>query len=176
MTTREVWKDIPGYEGYYQASSLGRVRSLDRTVIYKNGREYFYKGRLIGGCVLNGYRRVLLSKYGKRKTFKISQVVAMAFLGHTPNGHTLVIDHIDGDRSCDRLENLRIVTNRENVSTCFRSDRETLSSKYLGICFHNRDKNWQVQMTINGKKKYLGSFKTEKEAYEAQQKALKEYI
>lgn len=45
--TKEIWKDVPGYEGYYQASNLGKVRSLDRTIIDKNGYSKFYKKKLL---------------------------------------------------------------------------------------------------------------------------------
>ncbi len=175
MIEKEIWKDIPGYEGYYQASNLGRVRSLDRTVTFSNGYDRFYKGRIIKGNINEGgYRQTALGVNGIGRNFKFSQIIAMTFLGHEPNGHDLVVDHINGDKSDDRVENLRIVSHRANLSTCFRSDRETLSSKYLGICFHNRDKKWQAQITINGKQKYLGSFKTEIEAHNAYQKALKQ--
>ncbi len=96
---KEVWKDIPGYEGYYQASSLGRIRSLDRTVLTTNGQDRFYKGRIIKGNVdKDGYRRTTLKKNNIGRTFKFSQLVAMAFLGHKPNGHTLIVNHINGDR------------------------------------------------------------------------------
>ena len=231
---KEIWKNIPGYEGYYQASDLGRVRSLDRTVIYKDGRKRFYKGKLIKGRISKGYKYTNVSINNVGRNLLFSQLVAMAFLGHEPNGHTLVIDHIDGDKSDNRLENLRIVTQRENVSTCFRSNKESFTSNYAGVSWdvntskwkaniHNEGVNvrlgsfddeinassayedalddiaygvfnpetykrkckgidfnktsgkWRARIRINKKRKHIGYFKTEKEAYEAQQKALKEY-
>ena len=78
---KEIWKNIPGYEGYYQASNLGRVRSLDRTVIYKNEREYFYKGRLIGGVFLMDIKRFFYLNTENVKHLKYLNLVAMAFLG-----------------------------------------------------------------------------------------------
>ena len=59
--TKEIWKDVPGYEGYYQASNLGRVRSLDRTIIDKNGCSKFYKKKVIVGSYnKGGYRQTSL--------------------------------------------------------------------------------------------------------------------
>ena len=182
---KEIWKDIPNYEGYYQASDLGRVRSLDRTVVYKDGRERYCKGRVVWEDMSNGYRRTVLSINGINKRFKFSQLVAMAFLNHTPNGHALVVDHINGDKADDRLINLRIVTQKENLSSCYRSDKKNkdcslkadkykpnLTSRYKGVGFHRRDKKWQSRVTINGKRKHLGYFNTELEAHKAYQDAL----
>ena len=176
MATKEVWKDIPNYEGYYQASNLGRVKSLDRTIFDKNGHKRFYKGSIIGGCINDrGYKVTTLGKNGVRGDFKLSQLIAITFLNHTPNGSNLVVDHINGNQLDDSVKNLRIVTQRENVSTCFRSNESKFSSTYPGVVFDKSRDKWQARIFINGKNKYLGRFKTEEEAYEARQKALKEY-
>ena len=130
---KEIWKDIPNYEGYYQASNLGMVRSLDRTVITSNGQKKFCKGRVMNGSVNKGYNRTVLYIDGVGRYLKFSQIVAMTFLDHNPNGHKLVVDHINGDKSDDRVENLRIVTKRANTSTCFRSNRDSFTSGHAGV-------------------------------------------
>lgn len=169
----EIWKDIPNYEGYYQASDKGRVRSLDRTVTYSNGRESFYKGRILKGNVnKDGYRQTTLRDDGIGRSFMSSQLVAMAFLDHEPNGHTMVVDHINGDKSDDRVENLRIVSHRTNLSTCFRSDRSSLSSEYVGVYWDEKSSKWQSQIQHDGAKIYLGLYNTEVEASNAYQLAL----
>ena len=168
----EIWKDIPNYEGYYQASNLGRVRSLDRIVTFSNGRKQFYKGKLIKGSVNNGYRQTALSSGGIGRNFKFSQLVAITFLGHEPNGHELVIDHVNGDKSDDRVKNLRIVTQRANTSTCFRSDKDSLSSEYAGVYWNEKVSKWQSQIQHDGAKIYLGLYNTEVEASTAYQSAL----
>ena len=173
MNVKEVWRDIPGYEGYYQASSFGRVRSLDRTVVDSRGGERFYRGRLIeGGVDGGGYRLAALSFNGIRRNFKFSQLVAMAFLGHEPNGYELVIDHVNGDKSDDRVENLRIVNHRANLSTCFRSDRGSFSSEYVGVNWDEKASKWKAQIWHNDVRTHLGLYNTELEASKAYQLAL----
>ena len=168
----EIWKDIPEYEGYYQASNLGRIRSLDRTVLTSNGHDRFYKGRIIEGNVQKGYRQTALSSDGIGRRYAFSQLVAMAFLGHEPNGHELVVDHKNGDKSDDRVDNLRIVTNRANTSTCFRSDRDSLSSEHAGVYWNEWASKWRAQIQHDGVRTGLGYYDTEIEASNAYQEAL----
>ena len=171
--TKEIWKDVPGYEGYYQASNLGRVRSLDRWVTRIDGRKIFYKGFIIKGSMNNkGYMRTTLRKSGKNKTLSFSQIVAMTFLNHNPEGLKIVVDHINGDRSDDRLENLRIVTFRENTSTCFRSHKKPFSSKYVGVSIIPDTDNWVSKIQYKGVNVRIGLFKNEVEASNAYQLAL----
>ena len=169
----EIWKDIPEYEGYYQASSLGRVRSLDRTVPYRNRYERFYKGRIKKVNVRNkGYKIYTLNINGVYRTFLGSQLVAMTFLGHKPDGHKLVVDHINGDKSDDRVENIRIVTQRSNTSSCFRSDKDSFSSEYAGVSWNENASKWGSRIYNNGMRTHLGYYDTEIEASKAYQLAL----
>jgi len=168
----EIWKDIPNYEGYYQASNIGRIRSLDRTVTFSNGYDRFYKGRIIEGTVNKGYRRATLCINGIGRNFKFSQLVAMAFLGHEPSGMDLVVDHINGEKSDDRVENLRIVTNRANSTTCFRSNKGSFSSEYVGVNWSKSKSKWQVGIQYKGVRVHLGYYDTEIEASNAYQLAL----
>ena len=172
QNTKEIWKDVPGYEGYYQVSDLGRVRSLDRNIVHIDGKRRFIKGKLIKGSVNNGYRLTTLRKSSIGRTFKFSQLVAMAFLGHDPNGHDLVVDHINGDKSDDRVENLRIVTHRANISTCFRSDRGSFSSEYVGVNWDKKLSKWGALIYHDGVHTHLGYYNTEIEASKAYQLAL----
>ena len=173
MSNMEEWRDVPNYEGYYQVSNLGRVRSLDRVVIFADGRERLYRGSLIEGTISNkGYSLCRLSINGVVRTFYFSQLVAMTFLGHAPNGNTLVVDHINGDKSDDRVENLRIVTNRSNTSTCFRSNEESLGSGYVGVSWDKSRSKWKAQIQYEGVCLYLGLYDSEIEASNAYQEAL----
>ena len=164
----ETWKDIPNYEGLYQISDLGNARSLDKKV-RNHLAERTIKGRLLKGSLnKNGYRQVVLTKNGKIKAYYIHQLVAMAFLGHKPNGYNDVIDHIDRDRLNNNLENLRITDCREN------SNNKSISytSKYRGVSKKKNSDNWTSYISLNGKNKNLGTFKSELRASTAYELAL----
>lgn len=108
--TEEVWKDVPGYEGYYQVSNLGRVKSL--TGYYKNKKNIILKYGLN-----RGYQRVILCVNKIRKNIHIHQLVMLAFVGK-PNG--MQINHINGVKTDNRLCNLEYVTQSENMKHAYR--------------------------------------------------------
>lgn len=153
----EIWKNIKGFEDY-QVSNFGRVKSL------KRGKEKILKNIVS----IDGYYIVNLHKKNKRTTKKIHQLVAIAFLNHNPDGYKLVINHKDINRQNNNLNNLEIVTAREN------SNRKHLkgSSIYTGVSWHKLTNKWTAQIVIDGKKKYLGLFINELEASCAYQNAL----
>lgn len=161
---KEQWKPIPGHDGY-EASSLGRVRSIDRTLP---------DGRFVKGSVLKPKRNKKKGRQyvslGRNKTRSIAVCVAMAFLGHNPNGLGVVVDHIDDDCTNDSLINLQLVTNRANIakgySTCKQSGLPTGVSKTL-----RNKKPFMASIYINGKSKFLGTFYTAQDASKAYQKA-----
>ena len=97
----EIWRDIPGYEGLYQVSNLGNVKSA-----YLKGK--LKKQRLNP----NGYFGVNLSKDGKGKNANVHSLVAQAFLNHKPCGFKIVVDHIDDNRKNNKLSNLRLTNQR----------------------------------------------------------------
>jgi hypothetical protein len=168
----EVWKDIPEYEGLYQISNLGRVKSLSRYINRPIG-GYYTKERILknrkNSC---GYYLMQLFKDGNMKNILIHQLVAIAFLNHKPNGHELVIDHINDNKLDNRVENLQIVTQRFNT----RKTQGNSSSRYKGVSWCKTINRWKVVIFINGKSKYLGVFKCELAASYAYQKALKELL
>ena len=161
----EIWKAIPNYEGSHEASNLGRIRSIDREVVYSNGRVYRLKSRVLRQSNGSGtYKVVNIQKSVKY----VHQLVAMAFLGHVPNGHSLVVDHIDNDRQNNNLNNLSIVSNRENLS------RRGGSSKYVGVYFNKSTNKWASKIRVGGKNVWIGRFKNEIDAHNAYQNKLKE--
>jgi hypothetical protein len=157
----EFWKDLIGYEGLYQVSSMGRVKSLGND---KTRREKLLKPTSDG----KGYLKVSLSLNKKRTTTRVHQIVAITFLNHKPCGHDLVVDHINDNRSDNRVDNLQIVTQRFNVRKTQGSD----SSKYKGVCWTKANEKWSASISIKNKKKHLGFFNTELEASEAYQNAV----
>jgi hypothetical protein len=158
MIEKEVWKSIPNYEGLYEVSSLGRVKSVK----YNKEKILKYDYEI--------YLKVKLSKNGIAKNKRIHSLVAEAFLNHKPNGMEKIIDHINGDKHDNRVDNLQIVTQRQNVSKM----KGNFSSKYIGVSFDRG--RWQVSIYINKKNYKLGRFKTELEAHQAYQNKLKELI
>lgn len=157
----EFWRSIPDFE-HYQISNLGRVKSLKRG-------EKILKQCKAG----KGYNFVTLSKNGKSTPIKVHKIVAQVFLNHVSDGTTkLVIDHINNDKTDNRVENLQIITNRLNCS----KDRVGCSSKYTGVCWYKKTSKWIAQIRINKKLKYLGLFNCELSAAVAYNKALKELL
>jgi NUMOD4 motif./AP2 domain./HNH endonuclease. len=161
MEAIEIWKDISGYEGYYQVSNLGNVKSLGNT---KDRKERILKPK--SGA--NGRYRVNLCVNNQRKDSLIHQLVAIAFLNHKPCGFDIVVDHINNNKSDNRLVNLQLITQRENSN----KDRKGESSKYRGVTWDKKANRWLSQIQINGKKVYLGRFKNESEASQAYQNKL----
>lgn len=108
MKTEEIWKDIKGYEGLYQVSNMGRVRSSSP----QNKNPDKIKSQ--GFNKSSGYKFVLLSKGGKITSHLTHKLVMTAFC--PPPDTSLVIDHINNIRIDNRLTNLRWVTRKENNS------------------------------------------------------------
>ena len=111
----EVWKDIQGYEGLYQVSNFGRVKSLGRFVDNLVRGHYWQEERILKTCKrTNGYIGVGLCKDGKAKNFNIHRLVAIAFI---PNLENLPqIDHINAIKTDNTVKNLRWVTAKENIN------------------------------------------------------------
>ena len=124
----EIWKDIPNYEGYYQVSNLGRVKSLDRIITYSNGKEVYTKGKIIKQSKDSHNRlRLILNKNGKKKNYFVHSLVALAFIGERPKDY--VVAHCDGNNKNNDLSNLRYDTVRENSIDVFRHGQRIVTGK-----------------------------------------------
>ena len=141
----EIWKELPGYP-MYMVSNLGKVKSLRRNIIMsqRSDKGYFY---------VNVYNN-------GRKTLKVHQMVAMAFLNYKPSGfnggQTIVVDHINNIQSDNRLSNLQLIT-------CSLNNKK--DKKNLGVSYHKVTGKWVVR--VDGR--YIGSFSNEEEAKKAAQ-------
>ena len=157
----EVWKDIPNYEGLYQVSNLGNVRSLN----------YKKTGNIKKlSCSIDANGRPLVGLWNiNRKTYSVHVLVAVAFLKHKPCGMKIVVDHINNDRLNNKLYNLQLITQRENSS----KDKKKGTSKYTGVFLAKGKNKWRAAITINGKQKHLGCFVNEKDAAQAYKNELK---
>jgi len=155
----EVWKDIKGFEGSYQISNLGRVKSLDRYVNWKDTTAKIKEKILKSQLYDNGYLYIKLGS----KSFRISILVWDHF--GDKQRQDKQVDHIkEKDKTNNRIDNLQLLTKNENISKRFKKD-----------CVGWYDKNtlkWRSAIQIDKKRKYPGSFETELEAHNAYQKAL----
>jgi hypothetical protein len=108
----EIWKDVKGYEGLYQVSDLGKIRSLDRLKKGKNNSLSKIKGKLLKPRIDKGYYIISLSKDGKKKTFLLHRIVAINFIDNPFLKKT--VNHINGIKIDNKLENLEWCTYSEN--------------------------------------------------------------
>jgi hypothetical protein len=145
----EIWKDIPDYEGYYQASSTGLIRSIDRVV--KSGKRPLsnFKGKMLRPSFdKDCYLRVCLAKDNLHKMFYVSVIVAITFdIEKHPGAE--VVDHINRVRWDNRIENLRWVTQLENVEFSFSAGNRHRDGRSIG------------QYTLDGK--FVKSYKIQED-------------
>ena len=150
----EIWKDIKGYEGRYQVSNMGRVKSLKRTVTKKNGRKQTIQERFLkprGNS--NGYLRVYLREGGDTgKNFSVHRLVCEAF--HENPENKPCVNHIDENKVNNVASNLEWCTVKEN---CNHGTRNTRIAKSVGQ--YTRDgvliKVWQSAYEVQ---RQLGFF------------------
>lgn len=111
----EIWKDIKGYEGYYQVSNLGNVKALNRYVL--KGDKYQYREGKNKKQWKNpdGYLICKLSKDNKDWNIPVHVLVAKAFLGNKDYKDGWEVDHLDSDRTNNCVDNLEWVTHKENI-------------------------------------------------------------
>ena len=172
---KEIWRDITGYEGYYQVSSEGRVKSLKRTFIDKSGRKRTVKERILKPAFDGwGYLIVTLCAGGKRKNLMVHRLVCEAF--NDNRDEKPEVNHINEIKTDNRACNLEWCTRRENLNHGTRSERsaKTLSKP---ICQYTLDekivKTWasltevkrqtgfgqsHISQVANGKRKQAYGF------------------
>lgn len=110
---REIWKSIPGYEGYYEASNHGRIRSVERYVEHNYGGLAKKKSRILKpDSTTGGYYSIRLHKENRSYKTQLGRLVLMAFTGKRPR--KLECNHVDGDKHNNCIENLEWVTRSEN--------------------------------------------------------------
>jgi len=147
----ENWKDIKGYEGFYQVSDIGRVKSLRYGNILKTHISN------------NGYMVVNLSANTRRAKKMVHTLVAESFLNHKSTREK-VVDHINNIKIDNNLSNLQIISHREN---CIKDKKE-----YVGTSYNKGNNKWIAMVSIDKNQTYLGSFDTQERASIAYQFAL----
>lgn len=124
----ETWRPIPNWEGYYEVSEQGRIRSVDRTVTDRNGVDYRLKGVMMTTWTNeNGYQYVKGSRHNRIKRIWIHRAVLEAFVSPRPSG--MVCMHLNNDPSDNRPENLCWGTQRDNIVQSVREGRQANARK-----------------------------------------------
>ena len=150
--TDEIWKDIKGFEGLYQVSNKGRIKRLYRPVIDKRGIVQIFNESLLT-CTINvyGYYQTTLRKNGRKINIKLHRCVAEAFIDNPYNKP--LVDHIDGNKLNNTSDNLRWVTNSENIlneNTYNRfKENVTKARKSERIPVHQLDDNYNIIKTFD---------------------------
>lgn len=160
---KEIWKDIPGYEGSYQISTFGRVKSLKRNITrIRNGKKHIYQvqERILRPCIdKHGYLQFNIKLGGAGKSYKIHTMMAKVFLGRDIDGsYELVVDHIDENKQNNNLNNLQLLSNRDNVL-------KSCNNKYPGTA--KAFNKFFARIRYKNKRIHLGMFDTQQEAHEA---------
>lgn len=140
----EIWKDIDDYNGIYQVSNLGRIKSLCNNKTRKEKILKLKKSK-------DGYLYAILNKNNKRKNFSVHRLVAQAFIPNPENKPC--IDHINTDRSNNRVENLRWVTPKENMNNPLTKEKISKNNaKTMKDKFGNKHNNSKpvLQFTKDG--------------------------
>lgn len=123
----EKWKKVIGFEGFYEVSSIGNVRSVARKIIRSNYVKQTFKGQTLSQNNVNGYLKVDLYVLGKRSSRKVHTLVTEAFIG--PRLFNNEVRHLDGDKTNNVVDNLKYGTKSENAMDM----REHGAAKYRPI-------------------------------------------
>lgn len=148
----ENWKDIDGYEGLYQVSDLGRVKSLVMNIFMKFKTDK------------DGYKSVGLTKNRKQNYFRVHRLVAAAFIRNDKNKPE--VNHIDLDKSNNKLSNLEWITARGNK-------KHYHADKYGNVGISAIKTGYAAHFTLKRKMYHVGCFKTYEEAVSKRKEALK---
>jgi len=126
---KEIWKDIEGYEGLYQASNLGRIRSLDRYIPHSLGGSAFIRSKILSGYSKNcKYERLTLYSNTNSKTYLVHRIIANTFVSNPENKP--YVNHIDGDKLNNKASNLEWCTAKENTHHAIENGLQKVKGEF----------------------------------------------
>lgn len=135
----EIFKNIENFEGIYQVSNYGNVKSLCRVIMRSDGRKRTIRERIKKGDHDKGYKRVsLINDKGVAKSYYVHRLVMAAFVGDS----NLIVDHIDGNKTNNNLDNLRYVTNQQNLT--FRNTDTAYKSRHPYVYYDKIRNQYRV--------------------------------
>ena len=153
-----IWKDVKNYSGLYKINNKGEILGLKRNKLLTLNKDN------------QGYLKVNLCKRGVCKTRRIHQLVVESFLGHIPNKFNgLVINHKNFIKTDNRVNNLELITQRENTN---RKHIKS-SSRFCGVSWYKNLNKFRSYIKVNGVLKHLGYFDNEEDAYLAYKNEIK---
>lgn len=132
---------------------------LSGFLCWKNGRSNMVKGSRAGCVNKSGYMIITINS----KSYRLSRVIWIFMFGSIPDG--FYIDHINGNKTDNRLCNLRVVSNKQNQEN--RPAPRNTTSGYRGVNWHSSYKKWMARICHNKKRETIGFFDTAEEAYQA---------
>ena len=176
----EIWRDIPGYEGIYQVSNLGRIKSLPRIIICSNGYKKNYGSKILKfSSDKNGYSKVALCKFCKQRSFLVHRLVAELFVPN-PNNYSEV-NHKDENKSNNCSNNLEWCTRKYNVNYGNRTKKQVSHTDYKKIALKidykalsklqkaaTQKTVYQYDKNLNLIRKYISLSETEKYGFTPQ--------
>lgn len=152
----EQWKKIDSLENY-EVSNFGRVRSKARSILFRDGRVMKYDTKIIKHSYSRGYRIVCI----RRKSFYIHHLVWDNFGEGNRDGHTMIVDHKDEVKENNHINNLQLLTHRDNITKSV-----IIRGKKLLPGVSMRRGKFGAWICVNYKSIFLGSFPTEAEAHQ----------
>lgn len=169
LVCQEEWRDVPNFEGFYQVSDLGRIKSSGKRHS-NNGNIYLKQPFVLKQITYNkkyNYLCVNLSKNRKSTRFQLHKIVAMAFLEHIPDGtNKIVVDHKNTIGNDNKLSNLQLLSNRKNIS-------KDAKNKTGHNNIFKTGKMFRVCATLNNKRLNFGSYEDLETALSVRDKILR---
>lgn len=156
---KEEWRDVLGYDGIYQVSNLGRIKSLDRYIAHSKCGYLYKRGKIFNPSYnkSNGYLVRLVDEFGRGNSRSLSHIIAENFIENPYNFEC--VRHKDGNRRNNRISNLEWYSMLECRSKAIKKIK---SSKFSGVSFDKIRNRWVATFRTQR----LGYFKTEQESYQ----------
>lgn len=140
----EIWKDICGYEGFYQVSNTGKIRSLDRITVDRNGKRCFRKGKeLVQIPNSKGYMRIMLSDNKSKKRFFVHRIVALHFVNNVDKVNNNIVNHIDSNYRNNSADNLEWTTLKGNSQHALKNGRTKRTKRWLDNLHRSQTKYYR---------------------------------